>query len=201
MITDWSTPAAVALLLVVALLGFFVTLTLVRRRESVWQQFARRHGLRFEHGDAGPRVSGTIDGRPFELSTRLEGSDAEELGVAEIRMTLALRGPLPEGLQVAAAEGLIGAVARMLEAERIEIGEERFDHEALVKGAEPDACRQYLTPQRREALLALIEASGQAKVGLENGCLFWEDRELLSSLDELDRCLARLRKTAPALDG
>jgi hypothetical protein len=189
--------AALAVLVVAGAAGWWI---LVVRRRDVWRRFARRHRLKVIETGVLPRLEGTVHGRPFVLAAASGGSDAEEFGIVDVELSLGLFGPLPERLEMEDATGVIGEAQRVLEGHTISTGDAEFDHSVVVRGADAGAVQAYLDPGRRQAFRDLVERHASGEVGLAAGRIYLRDRELVSSLEELESRLSLLRQAAPAFD-
>jgi hypothetical protein len=172
----------------------------VHRRRDVWRRFARRHGLRVTGAEAIPALNGMVDGREFSLRGVSGGSDAEELGIVEIEMSLGVRGPFPADLEIEDATGVIGEAQRVLAERTLITGDEDFDRASVVRCADPERARTWLNERRRRAFLDLEGRHSSDEVGLAQGRLYLRDRELVSRLEDLESRLALLREATPAFD-
>ncbi len=186
-----------ALLVAVAVAGAVaVTVVLRRRRRDVWRSFAARHGLALGSDDEGrPRVEGAVGGRPVTVSLSRESSDTGVLGVEVVELAVGTVAPAPETLAVRRLP-LAGEVVE--EEASVETGDERFDRLAEVRCDQPDAARDFLDPQRREALAALLDLDAAA--GLAGGRLYVRRRRAVARLGSLEADLALLRRTAERLE-
>jgi hypothetical protein len=134
------------------------------------------------------------------LAAASGGSDAEELGIVEVELSLGILGPLPAGLEMEDATGVIGEAQRVLEEHTVSTGDEEFDRSVVVRGADPGAVQAYLTPVRRRTFLELVKRHASGEVGLAAGRIYLRDRELVSRLRDLESRLALLRQAAPVFD-
>ena len=196
-----ATTTGVILVAVVAIVsGALAWWRLVHHRRDVWRRFARRHRLRVTESGTVPLSSGTVDGRAFSLGAASGGSDAEELGLVEVEMSLGLHGPLPADLEIEDATGVIGEAQRVLEERTVPIGDDEFDRSAVVRCADAAAARAWLNERRRRAFLTLVCRHASGEVGLAGGRLYLRDRELVSRVAELETRLKLLRELAPEFD-
>ncbi len=176
------------------------------RRRTVWQQFARRHGLKlFGDDNADPIVVGTTHSRRLTVRRTDSGSDGDLVGLANVRLELAPREPPPPGLTVVNAGDSVGKVAHLIDdhvADPAALHHTDPDFHMLVREDDParHGAARFLTPERRRALQDLADQAGTATVGIEDGALFWEDRVLTGDVDQLERWLSLLDHTAERLD-
>ena len=192
-----SLQLALIIAAIVAVMLLF-TWWMGRRREHVWQQFARANGLEFLHGRHGPEVRGTIGGRDLALQCARRSSDRGELGAEEVKLVRQLHGPLPRDLQVA-SRPLIESEEKHAAA-TIPTGDETFDSKTHVTARDPDELKNYLTPARREALLKILSMGDPGQSSVETGNVNVVEREIFSSLDHLDERLKQLEPLLPILD-
>ena len=192
----WSVLVMVLGVLIVAAL---VTVALRSRRGKAWHQLAKRHGLRFEERDEGPRVLGELNGRKVEIRIAGESSDRELGGVEVLRMAVDLR-DVPDDMTAEGEPGLIGDLVLAAE-DRIRFQDDTdFDQSVLVQGDDAGAIRDYWTAARRAAFLRLVESAPCDIVRIENGHLVGQLREVVSQVDRLERLLDDLLRTADELD-
>ena len=190
-----------ALVLILLPAGIVVTRALTARRRRVWQRFARRHGLQHDAREGALRFHGRIGGRDFELSTLREELTGGEMGVQQYELKLQLRSGIPPGLSVRKLEGVLGQVARAVEETSEATGDADFDQWFVVEAADENEQPGHgLCAGHRESLRHLATASGSAEVGIEQGALFWRDREVISRVTELEGCLNELLQAAEAFD-
>jgi hypothetical protein len=188
-----------AVLIVLAIIAISVGAS--RRRKDVWEHFARRHQFVYDQTPDGRfSVRGVLDSRPLELKLSKASSDTGVLGVEEVRMAAEVRGPLPPGLELARADGLIGEVSHKLDPDHISTGDEQFDRTVIVKGDHPPAVIGYLTEPRRRALERLCGSVPGAIAGLADRQVFIQDREMISEPEHLERRMRTLLDVARVLD-
>lgn len=179
----------------------FVSIALIRSRKRIWARFARRHGLRYEHGTpARIQVDGTVQGRAFRLFTPDASSDSGELGIQEVQMRVGLHGRFPAAIRTSRVEGWVGAVDRMSDLTAVPTGDEQFDRKVFVQSQDAEHVRQYLTPARRESILKLVSDARTDDAGLDGSNLFIQDREMVASLDRIEERLQLMLSLAPSLD-
>jgi hypothetical protein len=189
----------IALLIGIGLLLLVASLWLVHHRRSTWQRFARRKRLLYRETDAGPQAMGTVHGLPFTLAMAGDSSDTGALGVEEVRMSVELPCPVPEGVAIHRASRMEQVVAEVTMGEPFVTDDEPFDQQFLVETPDAEAARAYLTPARRKALLELSELPISCHAGLEGQQLFLQDREMVASLNRLSHHFAVLMRAARGL--
>lgn len=180
------------------LVGISWTRAARQRRHTVWDRFAREHGFEFRQGDK-LQVTGTVGDHQFSLHTERGGSDSGELGVADVLMSVPLRGA-PAELVLESIPGMIGEVAKALEDNVVETGDRAFDEKMVIRQGSPETVRAYLDENRRNILMELYESAGAALIELKDGRLRLVIRERISSLSRLNALLDALIRAANRLE-
>lgn len=198
-----SRPAEIALLvvgiLVVVGILFALSRGMARRRRDVWQQFAQRHALRYRDQPA-PQVEGVLEGRPVRLAVLSESSDTGVAGVEQVSMEVGILGPLPPGLQVMPAEGIVGEAQRLADRAIIETGDEEFDRRVIVHCDRPQEAVEYLDESRRRAILDLM-GHREYEPGIRDRKASFRDRTMFTEFEACERQLRVLLEIAKRLDG
>ncbi|MBD3672053.1 MAG: hypothetical protein HUJ26_00890 [Planctomycetaceae bacterium] len=190
----WTTIASVSLILL-----FLVVMTRVRsrQREQAWERWATDQGLSYLGPPQGPKIVGSVDQHPLEISTDQQGSDTEG-GVAVVRVTLGLN-QVPEEMEVVGIPGFVGDLIQGREG-TIETGDREFDHDVLLKGPHPQELLAYWTPERRRAILDLVDHSEYDHVSLINSDLVVEFRSIIPGAEDLDQSVLHLREAGSILE-
>lgn len=188
----------VILLIVVAILIVGVgTVALRRRRRRIWKTFARQHGLEYRSAEEShPEVVGTVDGRRFHLGIVPLGSDRGWLAMQPVRLSLELSSPMPAGLVV---ESRVG-IETILGVEDLATGDTAFDRNVRAAAEDHSAAVEFLDQERRLAVRELVETAPPALAGVGNGTVWFQIRRAVSRLEDLERGLELLRRTARRLD-
>jgi len=196
---SWATWLVV--LLVLAVVVAVVSAWLGRERRSVWQQFAEIEHLTYhEAGPAGgPSVEGIMEGRRISLHMLDTSSDTGALGVQSVRLAVQLMGPVPAGLRVTQG-GLIGQAEKALVGDAVETGDPDFDRLMVLHADDPAQLRAWLTPFRKGALRRLVALDATATTGIEHGEVYYEARQMRSTLGELRQQCRDLLALALTLD-
>jgi len=190
----WTSIAIACLILIVLIV---LTTIRSRQREKTWKKWAASHGLNYQTTAQGPLIVGSIDRHPIEISTDQLGSDNEG-GVAVVRFVMGLN-RIPENLQVVGVPGFVGDLVQWKEGS-VELGDEKFDREILIKGPPIQQSLEYWTPERRRALLDLVHHSEYDHVSLENSELTVEFRSITPSDTELEEALRNLQDAVSILE-
>lgn len=193
-------PAVVVVLGLIVAVAYVLSVVLRRRRETVWQELARRWGLRYEPREVGPVVGGEVQGRAVRVAVMADTSDRDTLGFEEVRMEAELGAEAPRNLEVVRTGGAVGSVVRMVEDGTVSMHDEDFDREFVVKGLDADSAESYLTPERRQALQGLASDAATADVGISDGRVYWQQRDMVSNLELLQSHLRQLISAADRLD-
>ncbi|TWU14495.1 hypothetical protein CA54_33620 [Symmachiella macrocystis] len=192
--------AVAVTVLIIVVLAILVTIVLRRRRENVWQAFARRNGFQYQVVEGQPQVKGLLEGRRFELAISPESSDTGPLGVEVISMAVFLHHPPPGDLLIESAGGLVGDVQLALNEHRFQSGDAEFDQNVNVENSGSAAGVDWLTPKKRQAFLQLVQATPSDSYLLAAGQLRWQCRTAISVPDKLDEHLRSLAAAVRELD-
>lgn len=185
----------------VVVAAIVATVVLNRRRQAVWMRFARRHGFRIRHDNAGLRVSGTADNYDVTLNIDPDSSDTGTFGVEEVVMSVSLDASrLPIGLKIESVVGIIGEIQQALDNRSITTGNEAFDRDLLVTGASPASVAEWLTDHRQLAFLNLIARHADKQVTLDKTGLHLQGRTAVSRLEVLDDMLDALVEAARSIE-
>jgi hypothetical protein len=121
---------------------------------EAWQTAARDLGLQFTPGDwlRSRCLTGTYRGNSVTVDVyRTGGKNSQTF----TRYTVYYPQPLRLGLNLQ-RRGFFSGLWHLLGGQDIQVGDEAFDTELVVKGRDPDAVIAFLTPRRREEALALL---------------------------------------------
>lgn len=188
----------VAIILIAAAL---LTWRMNVRRRNVWRNFARRNGMRYRTGDNGPVIEGKQRDRRVTWRLTSDSSDHGTLGFEEVRIDVELKRSPPADMEVMKAPGIVGSVIRAVEDEpRIGTSDQDFDHAFVVKAPSPDPALEYLSEPRRRILVNLANESATAALGIERGVLFWQERNMVSTEEDLVTRTQHMLDAAEQLD-
>ncbi|MCZ6793389.1 MAG: hypothetical protein O7J95_07230 [Planctomycetota bacterium] len=118
------------------------------RQPNLWIEIAGVLGLHCDLGGSNRplEVTGGVKGNRLHFDSFAKRSRGEERSY--IRMRVVYPGPLGLGLRLS-REGALSRVARHLGDEDIEVGDENFDEDVVVKSSDVDEVISFLTPARR----------------------------------------------------
>jgi hypothetical protein len=91
---------------------------------------------------------------------------------------------LPKGLRVC-GETLLRKVSDTLGAQDIRTGDQELDERAMIKGADPEEVRRFLTAERCSALKRYLKELGPIEVREDGLCL--ERKGMIKEIGELER--------------
>jgi hypothetical protein len=155
----------------IAVLLGIIPLAIVHDRNvrNNWRQAAETLGLTF-HGRQlleGRRIEGVLHGFLVRIDTYTQKSGKNSKTYTRLRMQY----PRPLGLGLKLTrEGFFSSLTKLLGAQDITLGDDAFDRTALVKGADPERVRAFLTPARRVRIHQLLKSYPEIEVN---------DREIL----------------------
>lgn len=173
------------------LVGFILKgVALAERKGDALRRFAERHRLHYEKKGQHGEMRGDVDGREFLLHRKKVGDDTR-VWAAELEVP----GPLPEGLLFAPEMVHAGWAKKLVHGEDLGVGAREFDEAVIVQADEPPLLEAYLTPERRRAVLDLVEMEGK----LEEGRLVVFNPKGVADLRAMEEMLRRLRGISDAL--
>ena len=185
-----NVPLMTVILGGVVLLGAGTAL-MVRRRRRVWRRFAAIHRLEVVEDTPAPTVQGTVGGLPVRLAVAESSSDTGWMGMETVRLEVGLDPErLPADLEVRLRTGVEP------DAEAVPTGDAAVDETFIVTARDPGGAVSHLSPRRVAALAILATLAEQARVGLDNGQLWLEERRARSRLAHLEQRLHTLLAVA-----
>lgn len=153
--------------LALAALAYVVWVVVFRNRRAGgydWEAVASEAGLTFFAG--GELQCPVMRGRCHGVDVRVTSEDGELWGVADriTRVVGFFEAPLPAGLFVA-RHGSLGALERIFEIERFELGDPDFDSMLLIKGTDEEEVIRLLSDRKtRSELEDFFEKHPRAQV-------------------------------------
>lgn len=187
----------------VAVLGFIVfafvmAIRTMRRAAESWSRVATAHGLQLSPGGLFryPSVRGTLQGCPIVVDTFTRRSGKSR--TTYTRFDVRYPSPLPIDLALS-QQGLFSGLASLFGAQDLEIGDESFDASVVVKGADAEAIRDFLTPERKTTAKRLLDDHPGIEIGAEG--LRWSKRGLIDRETELESVLEDLTNAAATFAG
>lgn len=131
-----------------------------------WQTAASNLNLVFHEGGFG--TSGTISGERcghrVAVSTFSKGSGNTSKTYTKYRMEYRDRFPLDIRMT---RQGALHNLGKVFGLQDIEVGNPLFDDLVIVRGSDPKAVRRFLTPERQEAIRALVAAYADITISNE----------------------------------
>jgi hypothetical protein len=177
---------------------------------QIWAEFARLNGLEEQDGDSRDHEAivsfrGKNQGMPFVLECIATEGTPVQVGKLELsrgentriftRMHMKLPG-LPRGLRVY-RETPWSKLGKAVGMQDIMTGDPEFDRSFVVKGKDPQAIVDYLTPSRRITLLS--QPSGMKGLELQEEGLILLQPGQVASMEELGRLFSQLGSLATTL--
>jgi hypothetical protein len=164
---------------------------------EAWQTAGRDLGLQFTPGDwlRTRCLTGTHRGHAVTVDIYRTGGKNQQTFT---RYTVYYPRPLNLGLNVQ-HRGFFTGLWHLLGGQDIKVGDERFEAELVVQGRDPDAVIAFLTPQRRDAALALLtEYSG---CSIDDDKIHWQSNGEESNPTRIVETVRRLSAVAVVLAG
>lgn len=138
-------------IIVIVLIGFFIQLAAAdkRKTDSQWRRAADEPGL--EAHIAGfmsrPRITGNMGNIRLHVRTVKKGKNS-------VYTVYSTQFPAQTPPFRLGREHLLSGLARVFGAQDVTVGDTAFDETFMVKAADPDALRAFMTPNRRAHLAA-----------------------------------------------
>ncbi len=160
---DWG------LILIVAGVVVGVILTAFEKRDinRAWKEVARELDLSFQAGNifSTPRMYGSYSGCSVSVTTVTRGRRNNQTTCTRYEAQYAQ--PLGLGLRLT-GENAFSSLAWFFGAQDIEVGDKGFDHDFVVKGADSQTVREFLTPSRMLSVRRFLEAYPDSSID-DNG--------------------------------
>lgn len=171
-----------------------------QRRRRIWRQFAADHGLTFQSGEQ-PKVTGTVNGRPFSLGLVKQSSDRGMFGIQLVEMRLGIKTGSELDFTVK-NEGIYTTALREAsgDTEVVHVEQGEFDKRTTVKSAAPNLVAAFLTPIRRAAILSFIEQYPTCDVQVTNSDIIVGNRSTPKSATALTAQLHHMQLAAADLE-
>lgn len=140
--------AFVFLIIMVVVGGIIMSAHQSKQLDQAWSNVARKLGLSYQAGSMMQErmLSGTLDGCVLHVQTITRGSGKNAKKYTRYRVSY----PRPLGIQFTITrQGFMSGLTKALGAQDIEVGDPHFDQLAMIKGSDPPAVVEFLTPERR----------------------------------------------------
>lgn len=186
-------------LLIFVALVVAASIVLTYRRTRNWRRFATKYRFTFKQEPwlRKPRVFGEIQGRSFRLHKAETSSDTGILGLELVEMTMGLFGRLPKDLEISKSAT---SLADETTAHSILTGDQAFDEKVFVKAANTAEALRYLVPERRRAVVDLLNWESADWAGVRDNRVVLMERRMVSSLPYLEKRFHFLLDLARRLD-
>ncbi len=146
-------------------MGFFIFLIIVgialsaiqkQRQSSTWQSVARHTGLAANSGSffSAPTMSGTVRGVQVRAEVITRGAGECQHCVTRYTVMYLRSGPSITFRR----QSVLSFFREFVGGRDAVTGDPRFDDSVVVDGPDSHALREYLTPARRAAILAIFSA-------------------------------------------
>ena len=189
-------------LLFLLIVGAFVAFLVVakkqaERRREAWQETARELGFIYIPGDM--LKVGVLTGQfgksvvTADIHTVNNGKNSHQMTRYKLEYP-----SLGLGLRLS-RQGLMGNLGKMFGGQDIELGDAEFDRLLMVKGGDPQRVRDFLSPERRKALMAAFSAYPKLVVTDSEAVLETYGQE--SSGERLKTAIGCLRHLSTTLCG
>jgi len=185
---------------VLAVLAIVVILPLAyhlnAKAGEAWADAARRLGIGYDPGGfaRGRSMTGSISGCGVTIDTYKRSSGKSS--TTYMRFRVAHRHGLGLGLRLT-REGFLSGVTKFFGAQDVRTGDARFDEAVTVKGAEPRAIVEFLTPERRVRVHRVLSSCDGAVI--DDGGITWSRRGVLRDAERIVRVVRVLVRTSTAL--
>lgn len=140
--------AFVFLIIMIVVGGIIMSAHQSKQLDQAWSNVARKLGLSYQAGSLMQErmLSGTLDGCVLQVQTFTRGSGKNAKKYTRYRVNY----PRPLGIELTITrQGFMSGLTKALGAQDIEVGDANFDQLAMIKGPDPRAVVEFLTPERR----------------------------------------------------
>lgn len=165
-----------------------------KRVEAAWTDTANKLGLRYEPGGflaGGRQISGNLNGQFVVVDTISRGSGNSRTTYTRFRV----RYPNALGLGLRLTrEGFFSGIGKFFGMQDIEVGDQAFDDQVMIKGSDPAAIVQFLTPGRRGLIVRALNSFQGLVIGDER--IIWERAGTLTDANQITSTVQRLVTTA-----
>jgi hypothetical protein len=130
---------------------------------QAWAEAARQLGLEYQAGGLlqPGRIRGVHRGVRVAVDAVRRGGGRNDRSLTRYRVWFPV--PLGLGLHVS-REGLLSRLGKLMGLEDVRTGDDRFDAALMVRGADADAVRRFLTPDRRLRIELLVRTLGDVRI-------------------------------------
>lgn len=166
-----------------------------RKADQSWSNAAKTLGLHFQQGGlfGSRRISGTYQNFGVNIDTYSRGSNENRRTYTRIIVSYSSLG-LGLGLS---AEGFVSGVTKFFGAQDIQIGDQKFDQDVLVKGHDADRVREFLTTARQLRIRRFFSAHSGAKIS--DSSIEWSESGVISDERRLTRLVGEIVRMAKCL--
>lgn len=190
----------IAVVLIIAS-GFYLTFWAVRKRRSIWKKFAAVHGVSYLSASAHPRIEGRVDSRNFSMLVTDRSSDRGLFGIELIEMRLAIDTGIKAAFDITNEGPAITALREATGDDGIvHVTADEFDQSTASRSEDTATLREFLTDERRSAILTLIDECAGCDVHVTPSEIVVTERTMVKSMEGLTQRLAAIRKAAASLD-
>ncbi len=128
--------------------GIIMSVYQSKQLDQTWSNVARKLGLSYQSGSLMQErmLSGNFDGCELQVQTLTKGSGKNAKRYTRYRVNY----PRPLGIAFTITrQGFMSGLTKALGAQDIEVGDLNFDQSVMIKGPDPRAVVEFLTPERR----------------------------------------------------
>jgi hypothetical protein len=142
-----------------------------------------------------PQLEGEVSGFPVKVDFHKRGSGNAKSVWTRFKLGVPF---LPGGLELK-REGFLSGISRVFGVHDIEVGDEAFDSQVLVKGHNKGAILDFLTPDRRTDIRRFLESHSGAVI--DGDGISWSSRGRMRDSARVLATVNEMRGLARALTG
>lgn len=164
---------------------------------QAWGTVADQLGLSLTRAawNKSPQLEGEVSGFPVKVDFHKRGSGNAKSVWTRFKLGVPF---LPGGLELK-REGFLSGISRVFGVHDIEVGDEVFDSQVLVKGHNKGAILDFLTPDRRADIRRFLESHSGAVIDGEG--IAWSSRGRMRDSARVLATVDEMRRLARALAG
>jgi hypothetical protein len=179
--------------------GLFLAITMWQRvqTQEQWEQTAHDLGLQLESGLlSGPKITGRYQGVPVEVSTVTRGGKNNRQTYTVFDVGLPRNAPAN---LVVGKEGFLAGLGKFVGMQDIEIGDDIFDDQFVIKGSNPAEVERFLTQDRVADEIFSVYGDYPNHFEIKDGFMSFESLgrasgyEIELALESVSRCVAAMR--------
>lgn len=187
------------IVVIIAVFAILIPLGIKQSQQTnaAWSQAARQLGLHYQPSGflQSRKITGMIQNYSITVDTYTQRSNNSSTTYTRFRLTYPSLGL---GLKLT-KEGFFTGVTKIFGAQDIQVDDAAFDTDILIKGANPQRVREFLTPARRMRIHQYLRNHPNATI--DDREIAWRSRGLIKQTGRLTNRIRNLVRLAWHLTG